>query len=260
MTPFSAVLRSEWIKLSSLRSTRVSLALAAVLGLALSAVVAIVIGETHDDWGAQERGEFDPVEVGLVGAVPVLLVFLAIGAKAATSEYGAQMIRLTFAATPRRGRVLAAKALVVAGLLAVAGVMLLAACELLTQAILASYGVESATLTDPDLLRAALGTGLLAPQFPLLALALGFVLRSTAGAVIGVFVVLFGPAFLGGLLPSWWQDVLDYGPGRAGDAVAIGHLENTAAGISGILGAVLVLAWAALFLGVAWAVLERRDA
>ena len=86
-------------------------------------------------------------------------------------------------------------------------------------------------------------------------------LRSTAAAIIAVLVLLFAPPFLGGLLPEWWSDnVLAYVPGPASDAIAIGHLEGAATPLSAGVGVLVVLAWLALFLGAAWAVLERRDA
>ena len=171
------------------------------------------------------------------------------------------MIRLTFTATPRRGRVLAAKAAVVAAVTLAVGLVLNVAMVAVAQAIFASYGIESRSPGDGDLLRAVLVGGALSPQFPVIALALGFVSRSTAAAVIGVFALIFAPPFLSGVLPQWWDDhVLALMPGPASDAVAVGHLEGVTTPISAGVGLLLVLAWTAVFLGGAWALLERRDA
>ena len=77
------------------------------------------------------------------------------------------------------------------------------------------------------------GSAVLSPLFPLIALALGIVLRSTAAAIIAVLAVIFGPPFLAGVLPQSWQgDALDYVPVTAGDSIAIGHLPDAAAGLS----------------------------
>ena len=170
--------------------------------------------------------------------MPSALIFIALGAKVATSEYGSGMIRLTLTATPRRGRVLAAKAAVVTLVTLAVGLALNVGMVAVAQAIFASYGIESAGLGDGDLLRAVVLGGVLSPLFPVIALALGFMLRSTAAVVVAVFVLLFAPAFLAGLLPEWWSDnVLAFMPGPASDAVAISHLEGAATPISAGVGA-----------------------
>ena len=146
MTPFSATLRSEWTKLSSLRSTKVMLAFSLVLALALSALLAIVVGNTWDDWKPADRRDYEPIGAALVGQLASAILFLVIGVKAATAEYGAGMMRLTLTATPRRGRVLAAKALVVAAVTLVAALVGNVAMFLLARAILSSYGIETTSL------------------------------------------------------------------------------------------------------------------
>jgi ABC-2 type transport system permease protein len=261
MTPFSATLRSEWTKLRSLRSTKVMLAFSLVFALALSALLALVVGNTWDDWKPADRRDYEPIGAALIGQLASAILFLVIGVKAATAEYGAGMMRLTLTATPRRGRVLAAKALVVSAVVVVAALVCNVAMFLLAGAILSAYGIESTSLADSDALRAVLGSAALAPVFPVIGLALGIVLRSTAATIIAVLAVIFGPPFVGGVVPESWQgDALDYLPMAAGDAIAIGHLPDTAAGLSPAVGALVVAGWLAVFLGGAWAVLERRDA
>jgi ABC-2 type transport system permease protein len=261
MTPFSATLRSEWTKLTSLRSTKVMVAFSVVLGVALSAVLAIVEGETFHSWPAADQRAFDPIGSSMIGVLAGAILFLVLGVKAATAEYGAGMMRLTLTATPRRGRVLAAKAAVVAAVTALAAVAGNLAMFLMAEAILSSYGLPTGSLWDADVLRALLGSAALAPLFPLIGLALGIALRSTAAAIIAVLGVIFAPPFLFGILPGSWQDrVSEYLPGSAGDAISTGHLPDTAAGLSPAVAALVVAAWLALFLGGAWAVFERRDA
>ena len=261
MTPFSATVRSEWTKLAALRSTRIGVVLGIVLAVLPSAGLAVVIGVTWDDWDAAGRAEFEPIGAGLVGGILSAIFFLVIGARCVTSEYASGMMRLTLTATPRRGRVLAAKALVVGLISVVAGLVATLGMFLATQAIFDAYGLESATLGDADALRTVLLGSALSFQFPVIALALGFLLRSTAGAVVGILGVIFGPLFLSGLLPSWWgEDLFDYLPGAASDALVIGHLEGSGGGLSPAVAAVVTLAWMAVFVGAAWAVFERRDA
>ncbi len=132
---------------------------------------------------------------------------------------------------------------------------------LLATAILSAYGIETTSLLDADALRAVLGSAALAPLFPLIGLALGIALRSTAATIIAVLAVIFAPPFVGGLVPeSWKGDALEYVPMAAGDAISIGHLPDSAAGLSPALAALVVAGWLALFLGGAWAMFERRDA
>jgi len=262
MTPFSVTLRSEWTKLASLRGTSIKLLLAFVLSVGLTALLALIVGATWDDASAADRASHDPVGVGLFGSLFSMIVFAVLGATAVTAEYGSGMIRMTLTATPRRGRVLAAKAAVVAAITLVAGLVTATVTFLAAQAVFSSYGVPTASLADGDALRVVLGDGVLTPVLPLVALALGFATRSTAGAVTSVLAVVFTPWILGGVLPAWWRDnVLDYTPGAAAEAITSGHLETATDGLLAPGLAALVLAgWLTLFLGAAWLVLERRDA
>jgi ABC-2 type transport system permease protein len=261
MTPFTATLRSEWTKILSLRSTKVMLAASLLFAFALSALLANVVGNTWDDWKPAERREYEPIGAALIGQLASAILFLVIGVKAATAEYGAGMMRLTLTATPRRGRVLAAKVLVVAAIALVAALVANVGMFLLTRAILGAYGIETTGLGDSDALRAVFGSAGLAPLFPVIGLALGIVLRSTAATIIAVFAVIFVPPFLGGVLPPSWQgDTLEYVPMAASDAISTGHLPDASAGLSPGLAALVVAGWLALFLGGAWTAFERRDA
>jgi hypothetical protein len=80
--------------------------------------------------------------------------------------------------------------------------------------------------------------------------------------VTSVLAVMFVPWILGGVLPAWWREnVLDYVPGAASEAITSGHLDSATDGLLAPGLAALVLAgWLALFLAAAWLALERRDA
>ncbi|MDP2711489.1 MAG: ABC transporter permease subunit [Solirubrobacteraceae bacterium] len=261
MTAFPVTLRSEWTKLASLRGTWIKVALALVLAVGMSALIAIVIGATWNDASAADRAAFDPARDALFGGIFSAIVFVVLGATAATSEYTSGMIRLTLTATPRRGRVLAAKAAVVAAITLAAGLLANATMFLVAQAIFGSYGLQTASLTDGDALRIVVADGLLAPVLALIALALGFALRSTAGAVTSVLGLIFLPGIFGTLLPAWWQDnVLDYLPGAAAEAITSGHLEGATATMAPALALVVLAGWLTVFLGGALAALQTRDA
>jgi ABC-2 type transport system permease protein len=262
MMPFSVTLRSEWTKLASLRGTWIKLAIAFVLSVGLTALLALIIGATWDDASAADRASHDPAGIGLLGSLFSMIVFAVIGATAVTSEYGSGMMRITLTATPRRGRVLAAKAAVIAAVTLVAGLVTATTTFVVAQLVLASYGVPAASLGDDDALRTVLADAALTPVLPVIAVALGFATRSTAGAITSVLGVVFLPWILGGVLPRWWREnALDYLPGAASEAITSGHLETATEGLLAPGAAALVLlGWLALFLGAAWLVLERRDA
>jgi ABC-2 type transport system permease protein len=254
-------IRSEWTKLSTLRATRVQLAIALMLSPALSALAALLVGLTHDDWKPRDVADFEPVSFSMVGSLVGGIVFAVLAVRAITAEYGTGMIKLSLTATPRRERLLAAKAAVVALVTLVAGTLMTLAMFLVAQAILSGYGVNSAGLGDGEALRAVLATAVTSPIVPLFALSLGFVLRSTAGAITSVLALIFVPAIVGAILPQSWQDhVLIYLPGAASDALAFGQLPDAPHGLAPVPAALVLLAWTALFLAAAWAALERRDA
>lgn len=254
-------IRSEWTKLSSLRATRVQLWLAVVLSPALSALAALIVGLTHHDWKPADVADFEPISFSFVGTLLGGIVFAVLGVRAITAEYGSGMIRLSLTATPRRERLLAAKAAVVAGVTLAGGTLMTVAMFVIAQRIFAGYGVPSAGLGDRDALRTVLATSAMSPLVPLFALSLGFMLRSTAGAITSVLGIMFVPAIVGALVPQSWQDhVLVYLPGAASDAIAFGHLPDAPHGLSPAVAALVLLGWTALFLVGALLALERRDA
>jgi ABC-type transport system involved in multi-copper enzyme maturation permease subunit len=160
---------------------------------------------------------------------------------AANGEYAAGTIHLTFTATPRRGRVLAAKTLVVAAVTLAAGLVSNVAMFLLGQALFGTYGLETASLLGRDSLRTVFVGGALAPLLPVVALLVGMAVRSVAAAITGVFAFVFGLPILGELLPRWWQDhVFDYMLFAAADTIT-----NTAASSS-------LASGTAVFVAAAW--------
>ena len=114
-----AALAAEWIKLRSLRAMLLTPLLGAVASIAVadSAVRHNATGYAHLD--AVQKAQFDPLSINFNFAVIGILLFGVLGALVATNEYGSGLIRTTLAATPQRGLVLAAKA-VLAGLVSFA--------------------------------------------------------------------------------------------------------------------------------------------
>jgi ABC-type transport system involved in multi-copper enzyme maturation permease subunit len=109
----------EWIKLRSLRSTWLTLAIA----VAASAGIALTIGSSSTTSGGMFVGNT------LVGMLIGVLLIGVVGVLAMTSEYTSGTIRATFAAAPRRLRVLAAKAAVVGAVALIAPARRHAGCQ-----------------------------------------------------------------------------------------------------------------------------------
>jgi hypothetical protein len=171
------------------------------------------------------------------------------------------MIRQTLTTTPRRLRVLGAKAVIVTGVTLVLGFVTAFGSFWIGQAVLGSYeGVPTASL-EGDALRSVLAASLTAPLFPIIGACLGAILRSTASAITTVMSILFLPAFLGGLLPDVIQrNVMRYLPGNASDQLLITN-EDTDSVLYLDIGPaiVLVVLWLAAFYAVACISMTRRD-
>jgi ABC-type transport system involved in multi-copper enzyme maturation permease subunit len=136
------------------------------------------------------------IERTLVGAFVGLIVLVVLATLFITVEYRRGLIRTTFAASPRRGRVLAAKALVIAGVTFVAGIAGAAVALPLGAHVLRSNGnaiYPASTLTE---VRVIAGTAALLAVAAVLALAIGAILRRSAGAVTAVIAAIVLPYLL----------------------------------------------------------------
>lgn len=258
---FTNTLASEWAKLFSLRSTYITLAIGVALCLGMTALVSLAVGSTYSDWTPEEQATFEPIMFSMVGVVFGGIVFTVFGALAGSSEYSSGMIRLTLTATPQRGRVLAAKALIVAAVTTVLGFVTVIGMFLIGQAVLASYGMPTTSLGDSDALRAVLGISVTSATFPLIGLSLAFLLRSTAGAITAALAILWLPEIFGAVLPNaWTENVLSRLPGPAMDSATVGHIVDSQMYGDPVVGGVVGALWIVGFLGAAYWRLTRSDA
>jgi ABC-2 type transport system permease protein len=185
-----AALAAEWIKLRSLRSMLVTPLLGAVacIGLADLAVKNNAAGWSQLD--AVGKARFDPLTINLNFVTLGVLLFGALGALVVTNEYRSGLIRTTLAATPQRGLVLAAKA-VLTGLVSFALAMVIIFTAFLTgQGILSGAHAPHVSLGDHNVLGHLLGTVYYLTAAGLIGLFAGVLVRSAAVAVTGVFGLL----------------------------------------------------------------------
>ncbi len=260
---FGGVLRSEWIKLRSVRSTFTTYAAAAGLLLFFGTLAAAFTGGllTSPDEGGGPPAS-DPTATVLGGSLLVALVVGTLGALAMTNEYSNGTIKTALAFVPRRVPVLAAKAVVLAAVTFPVMVVSTLATFFIGQAVLGAGdpGTATASLGDPGVLRAVLGTAAYLTGVTLMGLAFGALLRSTATALSALFALIFLVPGLGSvLLPTSIQDnVLVYLPSNA--ASAFTSVAPSADLLGTGAGAAVFAAWVLIPLVGAAVAMVRRPA
>ena len=252
---FGQTLHAEWVKFWTVRSTRWSFVAMFVLGAGLTVLVCATSADALASGGEGESpGSF--VTFGMMFAQITAIV---LGALTVTSEYGTGMIRATLAATPRRGAVLAAKGLVLAGTLFVAGVVTAVAGYVGGNAFLAAAGV-GVDLGDEGVVRALFGSGLYMAGLGLFAAAAGLLLRHTAAVLSLVLALVFVVGNMAFLLPgSWGEWTAKVLPGNAGSPIATPVSFNPLL-LDPWTGFAVFSAEVAALLLVGWVVFQRRDA
>lgn len=245
---------SEWTKLWTLGSTFYTLALTLVLVVGLGALVAY---ESSVHYSPQQ-GLWDPTGQSLSGLMAGQLTIGVLGALVITGEYATGMIRTSLAAVPRRGRLLAAKAAVFSAVVVVVGEVVSWIAFFVGQQMISGH-MPTAHLSSPNVARAVLGGGLYLALVGLMAVAIGTVLRHTAGAISAVIAVLFVlPGVLNALPTAWRNPVEKYWPTQAGSQVTKVFRPSDA--LSAWWGAGEMALFVAVLLVVAFFVLQRRDA
>ena len=259
-TTVARVVRAEWIKLRTLRSTWAMLA--AVLGtiVGLGAIAAAsTTGAVEGPDGGGGPGGGDPLSTVLSGSMLALVLVGVLGVLIGAREYSSGLIRTSLAAVPARLPVLWAK--VVAYLLAVVPVVLggVFAAFAVGMAVLDAGGAPTVPWSGEGTAGVVLGTAGYVVGIGLIGVALGVLLRSTAGAVSALLAgVLVLPTLAGALLPASWDGLLKYLPSNAASAftsaVPPESLLSAGAGVAVFVG------WIVVALAGAAVALARRDA
>lgn len=209
---FTEVLRSEFTKIRSVRSTYWSLLALVVVTIGFGALSSVGAAQHASHLSASGRAKFlvtfDPTQQSLAGLILGQLIIAVLGTLTVTSEYSTGMIRTSLTVMPRRSTLFAAKGLVFAAVALVTGLVASFISFFLGQAIMSGQHI-SVTLGDPNVLRAVIGGGLFLAVCGMLAYGLGAVLRHTAGAITATIALLFVTFILVNLLPSSWQNQID---------------------------------------------------
>jgi ABC-2 type transport system permease protein len=259
---FPRVVRSEWIKFRTLRSTVWTLAITLLLMVGIVTLFSAVLASQGTERGAPGSIEVFSIASGIASLAVVVLGVLMI-----TGEYSTGMIRSTLAAVPRRLPALWAKGVVLAASILLVSTVAVAISLGVMQLFLGAKGLAP-DLGNRETVRVLVGVPLYLTGIALLAFAIGALLRHSAGALATVLGLLL---VIENLFMIPWkplQHISPFLPGTAGAKLLMtqAQLDGMTQGSS--VGAVLspwqgygvMLAWVAVLLAVAAVLLRRRNA
>lgn len=262
---FPRVVRSEWIKFRTLRSTIWTLAitLLVIVGI-MTLFSAIAAAQSNDPGGAGGAG--GSIAVLSIAASLASLAVIVLGVLAITSEYSTGMIRSTLAAVPRRLPALWAKGVVLAVSIFVVTTVAVAISMAVMQLFLGAKGL-ALDLGDSETVRILVGTPLYLSAIALFAFAIGALLRHSAAALATVLGLLLVIESL--FLIPWkpLQLISPFLPGTAGSKILmpsedLDSLSQVTAGVvlSPWQGYGVLLIWVAVLLAAASVLMKRRNA
>jgi hypothetical protein len=255
---FPRVVRSEWIKLRSLRSTLYTMGASVAITVGLGILFCSFDVARWNQMSAIDRASIDPVGTSIRGVFLAQLAMGVLGVLFITGEYATGQIRATLTTVPRRLPVLAAKLGVFAVVATVVSVISTVIAFLAGQAILSAHHA-GVSLADPGVARAVIGAGLYLAGVGLLGMGLGFVFRATAGSIATLYGILLVLPLLADVLPSSWAThIMPYLPGTAGTAVMQVHSDPP--NLAPWTGFALFLGYVAVTVVAGAVLLRRRDA
>ena len=262
---FGHLLRSEWIKFWSVRSTIWTLSIFLVAVVALTELISLAIVNAPADSGAPAE---DPLAPFTVAVTLGQLAVAVLGALTITSEYTTGMIRSSLTAAPKRLPVLWTKAIVLMGSVFVGAVVALAVAALL-QGLFFDSKDFTIDWSDGQTLRALGGTALYLATIALFSFALGALLRHSAAAVATVLGLLLVAPILLSAIP--WKPLtymFPFLPGVAGQQVTqtdaqlaeSASFSDVGADLTAWQGYAVLVAWVLAILIPAAILLRKRDA
>jgi ABC-2 type transport system permease protein len=222
-------MRSEWTKLKTLRSTPVTLAIAALLVIGLSALLSLLIAANQSSEG--KHGSHPTALSGFQGGWGIGgLAFMVLGVLAISNEYSSGLIGVSLLATPKRARLLIAKILVFSVSMFVVAEVMSFINFFICHLIISAYpSFPNVSLTTHLVLRIVIGMGIFVTLIGLFGLGIGALLRNTAGSIVaGVAFIFVLPGILSALPDSWSNPIGEYWPTAAGERLTeLTHGPNT---------------------------------
>jgi ABC-2 type transport system permease protein len=256
---FTDLMRSEWTKLTSLRSTWWSLGVMVVLSLGFSITACAVYTHDFPTLDPENQTRFRSDTIGLIFQPALEFAALAVcvlGVLLIASEYSTGMIRATMLAEPRRTRALLSKAATFGALIFVCSEIIAIPTFFIGAAITRSHA--SVSIADAISIRSILGFGLYMSAMGIIALCIGTLVKHTAAGISIVLALQF-------VLPG----VLSLIPGSVGDHIANAMPMGTDVIVSSghdssnvytpLQGLLILVAWVLVLGGAALATIKRRD-
>jgi ABC-2 type transport system permease protein len=272
---FRGVLRSEWIKLFTLRSTVWCYVILVALTVGLGVLIAIVISTSDQPEVAgmvsPESAQSTWLSMSTAGIGFAQLVIAVLGALVITGEYATGMIRSTFAAVPRRLPALLAKILVFGFVSFVVALAALVVTALIVVPIFAAADLEL-DVADPNVWLGLVGAAGFVALVGLMSLGIGAIIRNSAGAIAAALgLLLVAPTILqllGGLTRAEWAlNAAVFLPSSAGSQLSSYPSEpvDVPDGVfqpvvlEPLQALVVLLAWVVVPLIVGAVLVKRRD-
>lgn len=252
------VIVSEWTKLHSLRSTRWSLVVAILLTIGLPAIFAAVTNSHWAHMSPHDRADRHPLDFALGGVNLSQLAIGVLGVLVITGEYATGMIRASFTAVPKRLPVLWAKIVVFAVVTFVLMLPSVLIAFWASQSILSNIPHLQTSLSAHGVLRAEVGGAVYLMIFGVFCMALGAIVRNTAGGIAAFVALFFVIPPLLNVFPTSWQNAIN--PWIPNSAFrSIFQLTHGSHSLSPAGGLAVSLGYVAFAVGVAAVLLVRRD-
>ena len=279
---FRHVVATEWTKVRTVRSTWICLLIIFIAGVGLSALISNIEAGRWGTITLAERANFDPVRFSQSGVFISQFVVGVFGAMVITAEYSTGLIRTTLAAMPHRITLLFSKTAILALTVLVVGEITSFTAFFVSELVLLGHGgkalpqnstiiqqvtahnIPVASITSPGVLRAVAFAGLYLVLLAILAIGIGFIVRSTAGAIslfVGVLLVI--PLIINILPSSISSGIEPYLPSNLGLAMVVTTTHKT--DFAGTLlspwsAALMLVLYAVVVLGIGAWLLQKRDA
>ncbi|WP_061293171.1 ABC transporter permease subunit [Herbidospora cretacea] len=253
---FADTVRSEWTKFRTIPANIPTLLSAVVLMVGAGALTANGAAESF----RAGRAPFDATYISMYGGfLFAQLTVGALGVLTVTHEYATGLIRTSATVVPRRGRLLAAK-VVTYGVIALAmGLVSSFGAYTLGQTVIAAGGAPAASLSEPGVLRAVVGMGLIWALVGLVGVALGMLIRATMAATtvlvaVNFIIPVIGPRLLPDAVGDW---VTTYWPISAG--LQITTTVQNAGRVAPWTGLGVMAGFTVVLLAAAFALFRARD-
>lgn len=263
---FRGLLLSEWIKLTSLRSTVWCYGIILLINLGLGLLLALSFQPQADATAALNQGYW--MQSATIGIAFSQLVVAVLGALVITGEYGTGMIRSTFTAVPKRIPALLSKAVVFGAVTFVVSLASIAGAALLAGMILSGKGLNL-DLADGRAYTALIGGAGFLTIVGLIALFLGTIVRNSAAGISAALGLIFVAPIVLQIFAAvtrapWVQNVFEFLPSSAGSRM-YGYAATPAPTVPDVIvldpgqGLLVLLAWVVVLAAIATALLKRRD-